>query len=171
MIKRVVSGTAINYLHQRRVVMLFYIAAQIKGDRHRASDRARRVVALGARSAIVADRLHTHRRPSVSRALCRGRPFAPGPPVYHGTLDRIRGDCALMGGGLKTDRRFSFKGWAIAWRLLLITLPLSILATIFIGKGILGMSIMSALPSGSQPHSHRSGSCCGYLGRRSAGRR
>jgi len=52
---------------------------------------------------------------------------------------------ALMGAGLKIDRRFSFKGWAIAWRLLLITMPLSILATIFIATGILGLSTVSAL--------------------------
>ncbi|GGG23106.1 MULTISPECIES: hypothetical protein [Rhizobium] len=50
-----------------------------------------------------------------------------------------------MGAGLKIDRRFSFKGWAIAWRLLLITIPLSIRGTIFKGKGILGVSTMSAL--------------------------
>jgi len=52
---------------------------------------------------------------------------------------------ALMGAGLKIDRRFTFKGWGITWRLLLITMPLSILAILFIGVGFLGLSVLGAL--------------------------
>jgi NhaP-type Na+/H+ or K+/H+ antiporter len=52
---------------------------------------------------------------------------------------------ALMGAGLKIDRRFSFKGWGVTWRLLLITMPLSILGILFIGTGMLGLSMTAAL--------------------------
>ncbi|MDR6821145.1 NhaP-type Na+/H+ or K+/H+ antiporter [Neorhizobium sp. 2083] len=52
---------------------------------------------------------------------------------------------ALMGAGLKIDRRFSFKGWGLAWRLLLITMPLGIAAIAFVGIGLLGLSTVAAL--------------------------
>lgn len=52
---------------------------------------------------------------------------------------------ALMGAGLKIDRRFSFKGWGMVWRLLLITMPISILAILLIGVGVLGLSAVAAL--------------------------
>ncbi|CAN7736184.1 cation:proton antiporter [Neorhizobium sp. LjRoot104] len=52
---------------------------------------------------------------------------------------------ALMGAGLKIDRRFSFKGWGTTWRLLLITMPMSIIAMTFIGTTILGLSAVAAL--------------------------
>lgn len=52
---------------------------------------------------------------------------------------------ALMGAGLKIDRRFSFKGWGVTWRLLLITMPLSILAIMLVGTGVLGLSVVGAL--------------------------
>lgn len=50
-----------------------------------------------------------------------------------------------MGAGLKIDRRFSFKGWGTTWRLLLITMPMSIIAMTFIGTTILGLSAVAAL--------------------------
>lgn len=52
---------------------------------------------------------------------------------------------ALMSAGLKIDRRFTFMGWGITWRLLLITMPLSILAIFSIGVGFLGLSLVGAL--------------------------
>lgn len=52
---------------------------------------------------------------------------------------------ALMGAGLKIDRPFTVKGWGIAWRLLLITMPLSILAIFIIGQGLLSLSVVGAL--------------------------
>jgi NhaP-type Na+/H+ or K+/H+ antiporter len=52
---------------------------------------------------------------------------------------------ALMGAGLKIDRRFSFKGWAVTWRLLLVTMPLSIFAIMVIGSTLLGLSTVAAL--------------------------
>lgn len=40
---------------------------------------------------------------------------------------------ALMGAGLKIDRVFHFRHWAVTWRLLAITMPLSIAAIILLG--------------------------------------
>ena len=52
---------------------------------------------------------------------------------------------ALMGAGLKIDRVFSFKSWGMAWRLLLITMPLSILAIMGVGMTVLGLGSIAAL--------------------------
>ena len=40
---------------------------------------------------------------------------------------------ALMGAGLKIDRVFHLRRWAVTWRLLAITMPLSILAIVLLG--------------------------------------
>ena len=40
---------------------------------------------------------------------------------------------ALMGAGLKLDRLFSWRRWNVTWRLLGITMPLSIAAIMLIG--------------------------------------
>lgn len=40
---------------------------------------------------------------------------------------------ALMGAGLKLDRAFSFRRWRVTWRLLAITMPLSILGIMLLG--------------------------------------
>jgi NhaP-type Na+/H+ or K+/H+ antiporter len=52
---------------------------------------------------------------------------------------------ALMGAGLKIDRRFSFRGWGTTWRLLLITMPMSIIAIAVIGTTLLGLGAVAAL--------------------------
>lgn len=52
---------------------------------------------------------------------------------------------ALMGAGLKIDRRFSFRGWVTTWRLLFVTMPLSILAIALVGVGVLGLGAVAAL--------------------------
>jgi NhaP-type Na+/H+ or K+/H+ antiporter len=52
---------------------------------------------------------------------------------------------ALMGAGLKIDRIFTLRGWAITWRLLLITMPLSILAIMGIGTWLLGLGLVGSL--------------------------
>lgn len=56
---------------------------------------------------------------------------------------------ALMGAGLKIDRVFGWRSWRVTWRLILITLPLSILAiTGLMGWG-LGLSWSAALLLGA----------------------
>lgn len=52
---------------------------------------------------------------------------------------------ALMGAGLKIDRVFSFKEWLLAWRLLLITMPLSMALIMIVGIGLLGLGAIPAL--------------------------
>ena len=52
---------------------------------------------------------------------------------------------ALMGAGLKIDRVFSFRQWGVTWRLLLITMPLSILAITGVGTWLLGLSAVASL--------------------------
>lgn len=56
---------------------------------------------------------------------------------------------ALMGAGLKLDRVFSWRRWRVTWRLLAITMPLSILAITAIGGWALGLSWVAALLLGA----------------------
>lgn len=56
---------------------------------------------------------------------------------------------ALMGAGLKLDRVFSWRRWSVTWRLLAITMPLSILAITAIGGWGLGLSWVAALLLGA----------------------
>jgi NhaP-type Na+/H+ or K+/H+ antiporter len=51
---------------------------------------------------------------------------------------------ALMGAGLKIDRIFDFRTWTVTWRLLGITMPLSILAIMLLGLWA-GLPIAAAL--------------------------
>jgi sodium/hydrogen antiporter len=51
---------------------------------------------------------------------------------------------ALMGAGLKLDRVFNVRRWAVTWRLLGITMPLSIAAIALLGT-LLGLGIVAAL--------------------------
>jgi NhaP-type Na+/H+ or K+/H+ antiporter len=52
---------------------------------------------------------------------------------------------ALMGAGLKIDRVFGWRRWAITWRLLAVTMPLGILAIIGLGVAMLGLPLAVAL--------------------------
>jgi len=56
---------------------------------------------------------------------------------------------ALMGAGLKLDRFFSWRRWNVTWRLLVITMPLSILLITAIGGWGLGLSWTAALLLGA----------------------
>ncbi len=56
---------------------------------------------------------------------------------------------ALMGAGLKLDRLFSWRRWAVTWRLLAITMPISIAAITLIGGWGLGLSWTAALLLGA----------------------
>ena len=56
---------------------------------------------------------------------------------------------ALMGAGLKLDRVFSWRRWSVTWRLLGITMPLSIVAITLIGGWGLGLSWTAALLLGA----------------------
>lgn len=55
---------------------------------------------------------------------------------------------ALMGAGLKLDRPFSLRRWGVTWRLLGITMPLSIVAIAMLGN-LAGFGIAAALLLGA----------------------
>lgn len=56
---------------------------------------------------------------------------------------------ALMGAGLKLDRAFSWRRWGVTWRLLIVTMPISILAITAIGGWGLGLPWVAALLLGA----------------------
>lgn len=70
-------------------------------------------------------------------------------PVLAERLTEMVVIIALMGAGLKLDRPLSFRGWGITWRLLGITMPLSILAIALLGWSVLGLSAASAVLLGA----------------------
>lgn len=56
---------------------------------------------------------------------------------------------ALVGVGLRIDTRFSWRGWSVTWRLLGITMPLTILAGLWLGQVWLGYSVATAMLLGA----------------------
>jgi sodium/hydrogen antiporter len=56
---------------------------------------------------------------------------------------------ALMGAGLKLDRKIGWRRWGTTWRLLGIAMPLTIAAIAFLGHWILGLGVASALLLGA----------------------
>lgn len=56
---------------------------------------------------------------------------------------------ALTGLGLKIDRPFGWRNWSVTWRLLAVTMPLTIAAGALLGWGILGWPLASALLLGA----------------------
>jgi NhaP-type Na+/H+ or K+/H+ antiporter len=56
---------------------------------------------------------------------------------------------ALFGAGLALDRPVGWRRWGSTWRLLAITMPLSILAVAFLGVGALGLGPAAALLLGA----------------------
>ena len=56
---------------------------------------------------------------------------------------------ALMGAGLKLDRAFSWRRWGMTWRLLIITMPISIAAITLLGGWGLGLPWAAALLLGA----------------------
>ncbi|HYD29835.1 MAG TPA: cation:proton antiporter [Azospirillaceae bacterium] len=56
---------------------------------------------------------------------------------------------ALMGAGLKLERPLRWRSWLVTWRLLGITMPLSIVAIALIGWGVLGLPAAAAMLLGA----------------------
>ena len=56
---------------------------------------------------------------------------------------------SLMGAGLKIDRPLGWRSWMTTWRLLAISMPLTIAAIAALGWSILGLGLASALLLGS----------------------
>jgi NhaP-type Na+/H+ or K+/H+ antiporter len=77
-------------------------------------------------------------------------PSLPDPdPVAHPELAlHLTEVCvivSLMGAGLALNRRPSLRGWSSTWRLLAITMPLSMLAVGVLGWAVLGLGVASAV--------------------------
>jgi NhaP-type Na+/H+ or K+/H+ antiporter len=56
---------------------------------------------------------------------------------------------ALMGAGLKLDRRLGWRRWMVVWRLLGVAMPLTIAGVAILGWTVLGLSLASALLLGA----------------------
>jgi NhaP-type Na+/H+ or K+/H+ antiporter len=56
---------------------------------------------------------------------------------------------ALMGAGLKIDRPFGWRSWAITWRLLSVAMPLTILGVAVLGWWVIGLAPAAALLLGA----------------------
>jgi sodium/hydrogen antiporter len=56
---------------------------------------------------------------------------------------------ALTGAGLKLDRPFGWRSWALTWRLLAVAMPLSILGIALLGGWLLGLGAAAALLLGA----------------------
>jgi NhaP-type Na+/H+ or K+/H+ antiporter len=52
---------------------------------------------------------------------------------------------SLMGAGLKIDRPFGWRRWRLTWRLLGISMPLTILGLAWLGQNLLGLSLAAAV--------------------------
>jgi sodium/hydrogen antiporter len=72
----------------------------------------------------------------------------PDPVRYSGIVLHLAELCvivSLMGAGLALNRAVSRRGWSTTWRLLGITMPLSILAVGLLGWGLLGFGIAASI--------------------------
>jgi NhaP-type Na+/H+ or K+/H+ antiporter len=79
-------------------------------------------------------------------------PFRPMPLIMPHVTERLTEFVviiALMGAGLKLDRPFRWRRWSVTWRLLGITMPLSIGLITLIGYGALGLPLVAALLLGA----------------------
>jgi NhaP-type Na+/H+ or K+/H+ antiporter len=75
-------------------------------------------------------------------------PFLPLPTEYPKLVERFTEFVvliALMGAGLKLDRRFGWRRWAITWRLLGPTMVLTIVAITALGVWALGLPLPLAI--------------------------
>jgi len=73
--------------------------------------------------------------------------FDPDPRTYDTVTERLTElvvIVSLMDAGLKIDRRVTFKGWGSTWRLLAVTMPLSIVGVAALGFYGLGLGLAAA---------------------------
>lgn len=74
---------------------------------------------------------------------------APANPLLVERVTELTLIVALMGIGLKIDRPFSWRAWAATWRLLAITMPLTILGGALLGSWLVGLPVAAALLLGT----------------------
>ncbi|GAA2108996.1 cation:proton antiporter [Microlunatus panaciterrae] len=73
---------------------------------------------------------------------------SPDPLTHAGGTEHLTEACvlvSLMGAGLALDRPFSWRGWRTTWRLLSVTMILSVLAMAVLGWAALGLPVAVAL--------------------------
>lgn len=76
----------------------------------------------------------------------------PDPLTYPKATERLTElvvIVALMGAGLKLDRRIGWRSWTITWRLLAITMPISILLIAAVGWAVDGLPLPAAVLLGA----------------------
>ncbi|AQL41566.1 cation transporter [Halorientalis sp. IM1011] len=78
-----------------------------------------------------------------------GFPDPAGTPALAEHLTELVVIVSLIGAGLKIDRPFSWQGWGTTWRLLGITMVLTIAAAVVLGRGVLGLDIATAVLLGA----------------------
>jgi len=74
--------------------------------------------------------------------------FDPLPQAYPDITERLTEFVviiALMGAGLKIDRIFNLKRWGVTWRLLGVTMMLSIVAIVALGWTVMGLGLAGAI--------------------------
>ena len=80
-------------------------------------------------------------------------PLVPANPVRFPLITERLAELAvlvaLVGVGLRIDTRFGWKRWSLTWRLLGITMPLTILAGLWLGQAWLGYSVATAMLLGA----------------------
>ena len=80
-------------------------------------------------------------------------PLPPADPVRYPALTERLAElavlAALVGVGLRIDTRFGWRRWSLTWRLLGITMPLTILAGLWLGQAWLGYSLAAAMLLGA----------------------
>ncbi|MDF9750440.1 hypothetical protein M2428_001891 [Arthrobacter sp. ES3-54] len=83
----------------------------------------------------------------VAFALIGGLPD-PDPMAHGGLVLHLTEVCviiSLMGAGLALNRPVGWRRWATTWRLLGITMPLTIIAVAFLGWAMLGLGVAAAV--------------------------
>lgn len=80
-------------------------------------------------------------------------PLVPANPVRFPLITERLAELAvlvaLVGVGLRIDTRFGWRRWSTTWRLLGITMPLTILAGLWLGQAWLGYSVATAMLLGA----------------------
>lgn len=90
---------------------------------------------------------------AVGMLLAVAMPDVSFDPVEHGFISEHLSELAvivaLTGLGLSIDRRVSWRGWMSTWRLLVVTMPLSIVAAAWLGWWAVGLAPAAAILFGA----------------------